>query len=196
MAAREEKTGKRPAGEEEGAPAEQAEEEPKPKTPFTALMVPDALVRVSIGVIVLGALTVGVFFLITDVIGPSLGPMLPEKIRGTASDAEVAPAVEPPGENYMVEEVVINPAGTRGKHFLRLGIALETHSGPDLLAELETRKAQLRDLLIQKFSTRTIDELGDPTVREELRLQCVDEINAMVTSGKISNIYFTDYVLQ
>jgi len=196
MAAREEQPGKRPTEEAESAPAEQAEAEVHPRTPFTALMVPDALVRISIGVIVLGALTVGVFFLITDVIGPSLGPMLPASVRGTAADEEVAPAVLAPGENYMVEEVVINPAGTRGKHFLRLGIALETHSGPELLAELEVRKAQLRDLLIQKFSTRTIDELGDPTVREELRLQCVDEINAMVTTGKISNIYFTDYVLQ
>ncbi len=196
MAAREEQAGKRPPEEEEDAPAEQAQEEARPKTPFTALMVPDAVVRVSIGVIVLGALTVGVFFLITDVIGPNLGPMLPGQARGTAADEQVEPAVLPPGENYMVEEVVINPAGTRGKHFLRLGIALETHSGPELLAELEVRKAQLRDMLIQKFSTRTIDELGDPTVREELRLQCVDEINAMVTQGKISNLYFTDYVLQ
>ena len=196
MAAREDQARKRPGAEEEAAAPEQAEAPAKPKTPLGALMVPDALVRISIGVIVLGALTVGVFFLITDVIGPLLGPALPEKVHGAAAEAEVEPAVEPPGENFMVEEVVINPAGTRGKHFLRLGLALETHSGPEFVAELETRNAQLRDLIIQKFSARTIDELGDPTVREELRLQCIDEINAAVTAGKISNIYFTDYVLQ
>lgn len=196
MAAREDNAAKHRGEEDEAAAPEQAEAQPKLKTPLSALMVPDALVRISIGVIVLGALTVGVFFLITDVIGPLLGPALPQKAHEEAAPEEVAPAVEPPGENFAVEEVVINPAGTRGKHFLRLGLALETHSGPEFLTELETRNAQLRDLIIQKFSTRTMDELGDPTVREELRLQCIDEINAAVTGGKISNIYFTDYVLQ
>ncbi len=195
MAAREEHAAKR-QGEEEGAAPEQAEAQPRVRTPLSALMVPDALVRISIGVIVLGALTVGVFFLITDVIGPMLGPALPQKAHEEAAQQGAAPAVEPPGENFAVEEVIINPAGTRGKHFLRLGLALETHSGPEFMTELETRNAQLRDLIIQKFSTRTMDELGDPTVREELRLQCIDEINAAVTTGKISNIYFTDYVLQ
>lgn len=196
MASREDQAAKRPGEEGEGEAPEQVQAEAKVKTPLGALMVPDALVRISIGVIVLGALTVGVFFLITDVIGPMLGPALPEQVKGTAADEEVAPAIEPPGEVFAVEEVVINPAGTRGKHFLRLGLALETHSGPEFTAELETRKAQLRDLLIQKFSARTIDELGDPTVREELRLQCIDEINSIVSGGKISNLFFTDYVLQ
>jgi flagellar FliL protein len=159
-------------------------------------MVPDALVRISVGVMVLGAMTVGVFFLVTDVIGPSLGPPLPEAVSGTAADEEVAPIIEPPGEHYMVEDLVINPAETRGKRFLRLGVALETRDGPGVLAEMNTRGAQLRDLLIQKFSSRTIDELSDPTVREEIRLQCIDEVNATLASGQISNLFFTDYVLQ
>ncbi len=196
MAAREEEARKRPDEEAEGAAEQESEAEAQPSGRFSALMVPDALVRISVGIIVLGAMTVGVFFLITDVIGPTLGPPLPEQVSGTAADEEVAPPVEPPGEQYMVEDLVINPAGTRGKRFLRLGVALETRDGPEVLTEMQTRSAQMRDLLIQRFSARTIDELSDPTVREEIRLQCIDEINANLTSGTISNLYFTDYVLQ
>lgn len=184
-------------GPEEGAEGaeEQTEEESK-RGGLGGLFVPDALVRISVGIIVLGAMTVGVFFLITDLIGPALGPPMPEDVAGTANDAEVAPAIEPPGEQFMISDVIINPSGTRGKRFLRLGLALETKDGPLVIDELTTRTAQIRDLIIRQFTARTLDELSDPVVREEIRLSCIDEINAHLGGGKITNIYFTDYVLQ
>jgi len=158
--------------------------------------VPDALVRMGIGILVLGGMTAGAFYLVTDVIGPAVGPVETISVAGTASDADVPPVTEMPGEHYVIDDLVLNPAGSRGKRFLRLGVALEAETGAGVVAELTTRSAQIRDLLIRKFSSRTIDELSDPTVREEIRLTCIDEINANLAGGKISNLYFTDYVLQ
>lgn len=192
--AAEEEAKKDPEAGADGADG-QAEEEAK-QGGLGGLFVPDALVRISIGIIVLGALTVGVFFLITDVIGPALGPPLSEELAGTANDEEVGPAIEPPGEQFMISDIIINPAGTRGKRFLRLGLALETKDGPLVIDELTTRAAQIRDLIIRQFTARTLDELGDPIVREEIRLSCIDEVNAHLGNGKIASIYFTDYVLQ
>ncbi len=161
-----------------------------------SLLVPDALVRMGIGILVLGGMTAGAFYLVTDVIGPAVGPVETISVAGTASDADVPPVTEMPGEHYVIDDLVLNPAGSRGKRFLRLGVALEAETGAGVVAELTTRSAQIRDLLIRKFSSRTIDELSDPTVREEIRLTCIDEINANLAGGKISNLYFTDYVLQ
>ncbi len=200
MAAREEEP-KQAAGAEDGGLDEDTREaegasEPESRSKLGALLVPDALVRMGIGVLVLSGLTVGAFFLVTDVIGPAVGPVDAVSVGGTTADGEVPPVVAPPGDQYVIDEIVLNPAGSRGKRFLRLGVCLETDDGAAVLAELELRKAQVRDLLIRKFSSRTIDELSDPTVREEVRLSCIDEINATLTAGMISNLYFTDYVLQ
>ncbi|GAG51831.1 unnamed protein product, partial [marine sediment metagenome] len=151
-----------------------------------ALLVPEALVRIGIGLIVLGGMTTGAFFVVTDVIGPRLGPIPVEGVPGTAIDGDVAPTAELPGDQYAIEDIVLNPAGSRGKRFLRLGIALETKGGLPVVDELGTRSYQVRDLLIRKFSSRTIDELADPIVREEIRLSCIEEINAMLVAGKIS----------
>lgn len=192
--AAEEEAKKEPEEGADGAEG-QGEDESK-RRGLGGLFVPDALVRISIGIIVLGAMTVGVFFLITDLIGPALGPPLPEDVAGTANDEELAPAIEPPGEQFMISDIIINPSGTRGKRFLRLGLALETKDGPPVIDELTTRAAQIRDLIIRQFTARTLDELSDPVVREEIRLSCIDEINAHLGSGRIANIYFTDYVLQ
>lgn len=160
------------------------------------LLVPESLVRMAIGVLVLGGLTAGIFFLIVDVIGPKLGPVKNLPLSGTAADTEVAPAIEPPGLQWVVDDIVLNPAGTNGKRFLRLGLAIETKDGANLIAELDSRRAQMRDLLIRKFSSRTIEELSDPVVREEIRVSCIEEINARLASGEISDMFFTDYVLQ
>ena len=165
-------------------------------TLLSQLLVPESLVRMAIGVLVLGGLTAGIFFLIVDVIGPALGPVANDPLGGTAADTEVAPAIEEPGLQWMVEDIVLNPAGTNGKRFLRLGLAIETRDGPALIAELDARSAQMRDLLIRKFSSRTIEELSDPVVREEIRLSCIEEINSRLAAGAISDMYFTDYVLQ
>jgi len=73
---------------------------------------------------------------------------------------------------------------------------LETQDGAEVLEELETRKSQVRDLFIREFSARSLDELTDSTVREELRVACIDRINGFLMGGEISNLYFTDYVLQ
>ncbi len=163
---------------------------------LSQLLVPEALVRMAIGVLVLGALTAGIFFLIVDVLGPALGPVENPEVSGSAADETAPPEIEPPGEQWMVEDIVLNPAGTNGKRFLRLGLAIETKDGLSVITELDTRSAQMRDLLIRQFSSRTIEELGDPVVREEIRLSCIDEINSRLVSGAISDIYFTDYVLQ
>jgi flagellar FliL protein len=203
MAAREEE--KKPAAAEspekedarEGA-EEAAEAKPERKNPtiISQLLVPDALVRIGVGILALGGMTAGAFLLITDVIGPSLGPVEQAQVTGTAADTNVPEVAAAPGDQYMVDDIIINPAGTRGKRFLRLGFALETGDGPTVVAELETRRAQVRDLFIRKFSTRTLDEIGDPMVREEIRLSCIEELNAMLIAGEVSNLYFTDYVLQ
>jgi flagellar basal body-associated protein FliL len=188
MAAREEDAN-RPEAEEDGSG--ETSEAQAPAGGASALLLPDALVRISIGIIILGVMSVGAFIVITDVIAPRLGPVQPIE-----EEPEPEVLVEPPGEQWVIADVIVNPAGTRGKRYLRLGVALETRDGPLVLAELDSRRAQMRDLLIRKFSARTIDELSDPTVREEIRLSCIEEINANLGDGQIEEMYFTDYVLQ
>ncbi len=201
MAARKEDApgaqGEEQAQEQQGEGKSAEEKEPKSRTGgFGTILVPISLVRIALGVLVLGALTAGSFFLVVDVIGPALGPPEAEPVKGTPADEEVKPKPEQPGLTYKIDDMVVNPVDTRGRRFLRLGVAFETKDGPAVIAELTTRDPQVRDILIREFSSRTLEELTDPTVREEVRLSCIERINEYLTSGKISNMYFTDYVIQ
>jgi flagellar basal body-associated protein FliL len=171
---------------------------PRPRSNiFGQIRIPPIVVRVAIGVLVVGAMTTGLFLLVTDVIVPSLGAKPAATAEAEAEKEEEAQTL--PGEQFTVDEIIINPAGTHGRRFLRLGVALEAaegEGGAEVMTELETRKAQIRDLFIREFSLRTLEELTDATVREELRLACIQKINDIMVKGKILNLYFTDYVLQ
>jgi flagellar FliL protein len=166
------------------APA--AEEAPQPKGP----LIPPVVVRYSILGGILSVLAIGAIFLVTDVIAPRIRSM------GTAPAA--APPSEKksePGEVFNVSDLLVNPAGTGGRRYLKAAAAIEV-SDPKALKELTLRNAQVRDLLIRELSSRTLEELTDPTAKEETRQTLVDELNEIAGAGKVSNIFFTEYVVQ
>jgi flagellar basal body-associated protein FliL len=183
--------------ESDAAAATPADGAAAPRASFLGpIRVPPVTVRVAIGVLAVGVMTTALFLLVTEVLVPALGAG-----QGAGASAAAATvAAEPlPGEQFVIDEIIVNPAGTQGRRFLRLGVALESaagEAGAATMSELETRKAQVRDLFILEFSQRTLDELTDPTVREELRVACTQKINAILVKGRVDNLYFTDYVLQ
>jgi flagellar basal body-associated protein FliL len=196
-AAQDAATGEEESREAAAQKGDAEKDERKRASVISPVMLPGALVRIALGLLILGGMTTGTFFLVTDVIGPGLGGDVAEEGTEPPPSGEAGvgqPSL--PGEQFLVDQMTINPAETRGKRFLRLGVALETDGGPEVLEELETRKAQVRDLLIREFSARSLDELTDPTVREELRVACIDQINGFLVGGEVANLYFTDYVLQ
>jgi flagellar FliL protein len=104
-------------------------------------------------------------------------------------------AEHPIGGLYRVNGVTVNPAGTRGAPLLRVEAALES---PDasVLKELAERDTQIRDILITELSARGLNQLLDPQGKEELRRRIVERINRELVRGSLSNLYFTQFVVQ
>lgn len=172
--------------EPEEAPEAQ-EEAPAPRGP----LLPPALVRWLEVCGVLAVLAVGAIFLVTEVIAPRIHAM-------GSTPAAAAPAQEKkaePGEVVTVADLVINPAGTGGRRYLKVAAAIEAKDAK-AVKELGLRTAQVRDLLIRDLSARTLDELTDPTAKEEMRQTLVDELNEIVGVGQVRHVYFTEYVVQ
>ncbi len=167
------------------------EETPEPAGPRPPL-IPPALARYAAVAGILAVLGVGAIFLVTDVIAPRIKSLGAPQ---AASEAKAGKAAEGPGEVMTVSDLVVNPAGTAGRRYLKVAAAIEVHD-PKVLKELEARGAQVRDLLIRDLSARTLEELTDPVAKEEMRQSIVSELNDIVGAGKVGNLYFTDYVVQ
>ncbi len=175
----------------EAEPEVPPEEGAAPSAPRGPL-IPPVVVRYSILGGILAALAVGAIFLVTDVIAPRI-----YRMGKTPVAAAPAPATKEtkPGEIITVADLVINPAGTGGRRYLKVSAAIETHD-PKVLKDLGLRDAQVRDLLIRDLSARTLEELTDPVAKEEMRQSIVSELNEIVGAGKVSNLFFTEYVVQ
>jgi flagellar basal body-associated protein FliL len=96
--------------------------------------------------------------------------------------------------NFMITDLIVNVANTRGTRFLRA--AIEFDAQPSVLTELAKRKAQVTDTITTALSSKRLDELEASDSRQKLRTEILMLVNSIVKSGQVSNIYFTELVIQ
>ncbi|MDL2259608.1 flagellar basal body-associated FliL family protein [Deltaproteobacteria bacterium OttesenSCG-928-K17] len=89
--------------------------------------------------------------------------------------------------------VNLNDAG--GKRFLRLTMSLEVTTAA-LGQEVNTKMPQFRDTILLLLSSLSYDDIATLDGKMRLRNQMLNRINSQLTSGKIRNIYFSEFVVQ
>ncbi|HLU24484.1 MAG TPA: flagellar basal body-associated FliL family protein [Longimicrobiales bacterium] len=100
-----------------------------------------------------------------------------------------------PGDLYTVDNLVVNPAGTKGTRFLMTTVVFEVRT-QSVVEELRRREAQVRDALLTLLSSKTVEELVDVEARDTLRNELRDVVLAMVPRAQIGAVYFSHYVIQ
>jgi flagellar FliL protein len=96
---------------------------------------------------------------------------------------------------YMIEQMIVNPAGTGGRRFLSASIGFELGDEAANVA-MQTKEAIVRDALITILSSQTVPELSDSAQRERLRKLIRLRVSKLLGTDDISAVYFTEFVLQ
>jgi len=117
----------------------------------------------------------------------------------TPAQAETAPRER--GEIHLIENILVNPAGTNGTRFLSTSIGVETSKSE---AGGENEKGGgfaeispiIRDMLIAVLSSKTMEELSSVEGKNRLRDEILLKLNSAVAPDSIFSVYFVDYVLQ
>lgn len=99
------------------------------------------------------------------------------------------------GSIMPIADVIVNPLATSGTRYLCTTIALEALD-PVVTEEIKTREPQIRDMLIEILSRRTVEELSDLSVREQIREEIKTNINGLLQAGQVTGVYFSNFVLQ
>jgi flagellar FliL protein len=171
----------------------EATPEPAPKTGI-AKMLP------LIGGIV-GGLAVGATLGFT-----LLGPKLSHKAatpavsavaaaaKSDSKDTEVKKGDAPPSI-YQLDNLVMNPAGSGGAHFLLMSVALQVKDA-GTLETLKGRDAELRDAILRLFSSKTIDQVTNISARDQFATELTGVLGKMFGAGTVTKIYFPQFVIQ
>lgn len=96
---------------------------------------------------------------------------------------------------YQLQELIVNPAGSKGKRYLVVEISLELESETSIpLVEQNLQK--VKHNVNESLAARTVEQLVQYREREVLRLEIRNVINQTMGENSVRNLYFTKYVMQ
>lgn len=169
-----------------------SEETPPAETP--AKKPSRAVVIAAVAVAVIAGLGAG-----SVAIGPMLAkPAAAEGTKGADAEGEHGPEADSaaaPTAPLVLNNVVLNPAGSRGTRFLLVSVGFEFSPAvpPEEFANSET---EIRDAVIGTLSSKTVDELVDYTRRDGFRTEIAAAVDSMLTGRKVRRVFFPQFVIQ
>ncbi|HEV2642501.1 MAG TPA: flagellar basal body-associated FliL family protein [Candidatus Elarobacter sp.] len=143
----------------------------------------------------------------------ALGPRLASPAAPAAkSVAETGAAATPPADEhapadgghkaadgpppiYQIDNLVLNPAGSGGAHFLLMSVALEARD-PAGVEIIKARDAELRDAILRLFGSKTSEQVAEASSRDQLRAEVLTAVDGMFGRGVVRKVYFPQFVIQ
>jgi flagellar FliL protein len=99
------------------------------------------------------------------------------------------------GPLFSFDTFIVNLADPSGSRYLRMTIDVEVDNNA-VIEEMKQRQPQLRDMIISLVSNKTYNDVS--TIRGKLAIkeEIIRRFNLILKSGKVRNIYFTEFVVQ
>ncbi len=99
------------------------------------------------------------------------------------------------GPMYPMSQFVVNLLSEGGGKYLKVVLDIELDE-EDLASEMDMKKSLIRDIIIRSLSSKTFEEVSTMKGKDRLKDEIVNNINDVLADGQISNIFFTDFVVQ
>lgn len=96
---------------------------------------------------------------------------------------------------FALEPFIVNIYDGQDMRYLRVKVELEVPS-EEAKAELTARQAQLRDAILVLLSAKTMMDIRDQQGKNQLRQEIFLAISRQLPPGKVTRVFFTDFVVQ
>ena len=145
---------------------------------------------------------IGVLFVLVLAMG---GGMFMIWNKLAAVSAQVTPAGDPNGEKAKSEQMgkvvsldtfIVNLADPGANRYLRVTMDLEVTGGKAAEEDLTRRTSQLRDAVLMILPTKRFSDIISTEGKSALRDELLGALNGLLAAGKISRIYFKEFVIQ
>lgn len=118
-----------------------------------------------------------------------------EEGKKEGEGAKKAPAVNVNMGPTHSMTFVVNLADPGKPRFLKVNIDIESQN-ETVNAELEALKPRVRDAMITLLSSKSTTELVTVGDKERLKAEILHRLNSLSTSGKVVDVYFTEFMVQ
>ncbi|NLZ48077.1 MAG: hypothetical protein GX895_04685, partial [Clostridiales bacterium] len=98
---------------------------------------------------------------------------------------------------YSAGEFTVNLANTNARKYLKTTVVLAYDIKNEELTEELTKKTDaVRDCIISVLRTKKAEELQTATGPEELKNEIITRVNSILSKGRLSSIYYKEFVIQ
>lgn len=95
-----------------------------------------------------------------------------------------------------LEEMIVNLADDSAKRFLKIKLVIAYDSKNKKFAkELESKKVVVKDSIISVIRAKKATDLT-PKGSEDLKTEILTRVNAIFSTGKLTNVYYSDFLVQ
>lgn len=138
--------------------------------------------------------------------GPTTTPIIAEamaaRAQGGGDDGHGAPDDGHGGGGgggeaegpLTIENLFLNPSGSGASRFLIATLVLDADQ--DAQDEIAARDAEVRDMLLTILAVRTVEELSDIGLREEIREDLRSALNTLIGREGVHRVFLPQFVIQ
>lgn len=96
---------------------------------------------------------------------------------------------------HVIDNLVLNPAGSGGTRFLLASVGLQTTSAAanDVVTK---REVEARDVVLAVLGAKHVEDLAEITNREKLKGELKNALDSLFGPGIVRRIYFPQFVIQ
>lgn len=96
---------------------------------------------------------------------------------------------------YSLEPFIVNIYDGQEIRYLKVKVEFEVAS-PEAKGELDARLAPMRDAILVLLTTKTMQDIADLQGKNQLRDEILIAVSKIVPPGKVTKVYFTEFVVQ
>lgn len=99
------------------------------------------------------------------------------------------------GSALKLENIVVNPTGSEGVHFLMASVVIDIQN-KELLDYLRSHKHIVEDTVLETLGSHTMEWLSRPTARKEMKANLTRDVGKLVGDPSIVTVYLPGFVVQ
>ena len=95
-----------------------------------------------------------------------------------------------------MDTFIVNLADPGANRYLRVTMDVEVTGGKTPEEEINRRTSQLRDAILMILPTKKFSDIVSTEGKTALRDELIGALNTLLTTSKVSRIYFKEFVIQ
>ncbi len=145
------------------------------------------IIIIAVAVLFMGMMGAG-FFILWNKMANVTQPQAVVEEEAEPEEASLGPI-------YPIKTMIVNLADEGGKRYLRVSMEFELEN-EEMIASMDKLLPRIRDSILMILPTKKYDDINTTEGKIKLRNEMMEKVNSLLVTGKIQNIYFTEFVVQ